>query len=146
MLISVVITLALGIGGAWGVHYLLEEVVSDADQQKYAAYIDMGMWWGPVLACLIAGWITARMSPGLTIAEPAIGAALSVALMVLALVAPYSQVQDVLGQIGLDGFQVKAEDVNPPVINIFALAMFVAACISCTGAYFGEVAQRKRAV
>ncbi len=142
------ITLVLGVGGAWGVNYCLQNLLSNADKQAYAAYIDLALWWGPILACLFAGYLTARMSPGLTIAEPAIGAALSVALLVLALVAPWESLQQAIAKIGLGNFplEVKADKIRPPVINLFGLAMFVAACIACTGAYFGEVAQGERRV
>jgi hypothetical protein len=146
LFISVIMTLIMAVGGAWGLHYLLTNVVSAEDQERYAVYIELGLWWGPVLACLISGWITARMSPGLTIAEPAIGAALSVALIVLAVVAPWEAAQDLIAQVGLSGLPVKADAITPPVINVFGLAMFLAACVACTGAYFGEVAQHKRAV
>ena len=97
--------------------------------------------WAPCLAFVIAGWISARLSPGRTIVEPAIGSVLSITILFgLAIYRP-GPVDTLLGSLAFnftEGIALK--------VNIFALAMFNAAMLSCAGAYFGEVAQERASV
>lgn len=142
--ISFLLTLVIGIGGAYGVKVaLLPKLASDPDLAKVTAYVKLALWWGPMLAFVIAGWLTARLSPGKTITEPALGAALSVAAMVALVIFQPGPVADLLG--GLSSTRV-AERGVPEVANVFAMAMFNAAMLACAGAYFGEVAQERASV
>ncbi|GIW71259.1 MAG: hypothetical protein KatS3mg102_0801 [Planctomycetota bacterium] len=148
VLAAVVVTLVLGVGGAYGVHMGLKQLAAHmepAEFARYRPYLALGTWWGPALACLIAGYLTARLSPGLTIAEPALGAALSVAILAVLWVTQPGPVGNWLQQIGLSSGAAQVQ-INAVVINLFILSMFIAACIACTGAYFGEVAQQRRSV
>lgn len=142
VLASVIITIVTTIAGIFLAKYLLTAMVTDDNVAKYADYIKLGMFWGPSLAFVVSGYVVARLSPGRTISEPAIGAAIAVAIFVSLLIAKPDAVSAVLA--------IK-EDVNlladgnlPLKLNLFGLGMFNAACLACAGAYFGEVAQEKK--
>lgn len=137
---SIVMSLVTTIGGVYFFKFLLQRMATDANLQAYAQYIYFGMLWGPALAFVASGWIVARFSPGRTIAEPAIGAALAIAGIVGTLLASPGILKTLAvtdQQIDLTGgdFALK--------VNVFLLGMFVAACLACAGAYFGEVAQER---
>ncbi|MBI2899464.1 MAG: hypothetical protein HYY17_04725 [Planctomycetes bacterium] len=139
--IALFITLTITVGGAYGAKMGIKKLVSSQDLQKYTPHAVLAVMWAPCLAFVVAGWITARFSPGRTIAEPAIGAVLSVAvLFVVALLRP-GPVDAALGPVRIDLTHGAALQ-----INLFFLAMFNAAMLACAGAYFGEVSQSRAVI
>lgn len=143
VLLSLVITLVVGLGGAYGVKVGLTQLAAKQDMAKIAAYVKLAVWWGPMLAFVIAGWIAARLSPGRTIAEPAIGAALSVVVMLALVMFRPGPLETMLAGIAIPNVE---EKTLPLLANLFTMAMFNAACLACAGAYFGEVAQERAKV
>lgn len=141
---SVIITMITIAGGIYGAKYVLTTLVKQEDIKEYANYIALGMYWGPSLAFVISGWIVARFSPGRTIAEPAVGATLAMAIFTGLVLQPELPVAKLL-QIGDDiNFLAKGNMILK--LNLFLLASFNAACLACAGAYFGEVAQERNAM
>lgn len=140
VLASVIITLVTSLAGIVGVKHLMQMMAS-GDLTEYSDYIKLGMFWGPSLAFVVSGWIVARFSPGRTIAEPAIGAAITVAVLVGLLIFKPGPLEAWLTIGGSDEFLGKGTLLLK--LNLFALGMFNAACLACAGAYFGEVAQER---
>jgi len=141
ILLSTLIMLVITIGGIYGGKMGVKALVDRHEIQKYGVYIIGFIMWAPTLAFVISGWITARFSPGRTIAEPALAAALTVAVLTGLVLFRPGPVDTFLGAARLDLL-----DLPVPIglkANVFALAMFNAAMLSLAGAYFGEVAQEK---
>lgn len=142
ILTSVMITLGLVVGGSYGMKLGLPKLMSNPDVAQAQAYIKLALYWLPPLVFVLAGWITARFSPGKTITEPALGAALSVAVLVALVIFQPGPIKALLTDI------IPAMPDLPvaQMANSFALAMFTAAMLACSGAYFGEVAQERSRV
>lgn len=135
--ISLLITLAITAGGAWLGKFALDRIVKAEDMEKYGHYGVMALMWAPCLAFVVAGWITARFSPGRTIVEPAVAAVLSVCILfALAALRP-GPVADLVP------VDLRMSEATMLKLNFFFLAMFNAAMLACAGAYFGEVSQSR---
>ncbi len=139
--VSIFITLLITIGGVFAFNFGLKKGLANEDFKKYFEYAQYAVMWAPCLAFVISGWITARLSPGRTIAEPAIGAVLSITILFgLAIYRP-GPIDGLMADMVLnlsEGIALK--------VNLFSLAMFNGAMLSCAGAYFGEVAQERSKV
>ncbi|MHC4393465.1 MAG: hypothetical protein ACYS22_19395 [Planctomycetota bacterium] len=146
ILISTIITLVVTVGLVFGAKFGVTKLVSSADLVKYVIWVALALWWAPSLALVFSGWIAARMSPGRTITEAAVGGALSVAIIVAVVVFQPDMIDKLLG-MNVTGTVSNYSGVPMAMkINAFALAMFNAAMLGCAGAYFGEVAQEQAAI
>lgn len=142
ILVSVLVTLVVTLGGAYGIKVGIQKAFANEGLDKYRGYILLATQWAPMLAFVISGWLTARMSPGRTITEPALGAAISVAVLAALVVFRPGPIETQFGAVlpNVSGLNAALK------LNLFAQAMFAAACLSCAGAYFGEVAQERSSV
>jgi len=146
VLIGTLVTLAISIGGAYGVKVGLPRLMQNPDVAKIAPYLSLAVMWGPLLAFVFSGWLTARLSPGKTIAEPALGAAIAVAVMVTLFLTRPGPVAVWLEDIPRITVQGNMKDQIPFLANVFTMAVFTASMLACAGAYFGEVAQDRAKV
>lgn len=135
--ISLFIMLILGVGGAVGAKLGIQKITS-SDWDQYGTYMWLGLMWAPSLAFVLAGWVTGRFSPGRTIAEPAIGAVLFVAIVAAIVVWRPGPLDSFLGPVRLDFQEAKQLKVN-----LIFFGMFNGAMLACAGGYFGEVAQER---
>ncbi len=141
LLMSTIITLVITIGGSKVISIGLEGALSKPEIEKYVHYVTYALLWAPTLAFVIAGWVSARLSPGRTIVEPALGAALAIAVLFSVQQLDPAPLQSLMGAVPVTMPQM--EGTFALKANAFALELFKYACLSCAGAYFGEVAQEK---
>lgn len=143
LLASVLITLFMIASGIYSAKYVFTALIQQQNVKEYANYLFLGMYWGPSLAFVISGWIVARFSPGRTIAEPALGATLAMAIFAGLFLHSEFPVAKLL--VGAD-MNILNKGNLLLKLNLFLLALFNAACLACAGAYFGEVAQERHTI
>lgn len=136
--ISMLLTLVITVGGGYGAKLGMRQLMSSQDLQQYLTYAVFAAMWAPCLAFVTAGWITARFSPGRTIVEPAVGSVLTVAVLFFLAALKPGPVAQLLGS-----YDLKFNQGTALKVNLFVLAMFIAAMLACAGAYFGEVSQSR---
>lgn len=140
ILISMIITLVITVGGGYGAKLGLKKLISMQDFQEYRQYVVFAVMWAPCLAFVIAGWITARFSPGKTITEPALGAILAILAVFLVLHFRPGPVRTYVS------YDLAMGEATALKLNFLLLGMFVAAMLACAGAYFGEVSQSRAVI
>ena len=141
---SFLLTVTVATLGVLGAKYLGFAMAMGTPLVEVADYVKAGMLWGPSVAFLLPGWLVARLSPGRTIVEPALGAAIGVVAL-LGMV--FFEVEPLASFVRLEGQPAMLAGGNLALqANVLVLGMVNAACLACAGAYFGEVAQERTSI